>query len=122
MSCENCHACDRCAGCAGCQQNAALNPLEYALLDVFSVTPFLPVAIDRQSGQALLLDPELEKAAASLALRLLQRRGYVQVSSDLPLQNASYHGYEDWKHGSVALTARGQDMLDRLEFGEFDAE
>ena len=117
MSCENCHACDRCAGCAGCQQNAALNPLEYALLDVFSVTPFLPVAIDRQSGQALLLDPELETAAASLALRLLQRRGYVQVSSDLPMKNVSYRGYEDWEHGSAALTARGQEAIDAMEYG-----
>ena len=117
MSCENCHACDRCAGCAGCQQNAALNPLEYALLDVFSITPFLPVAIDRQSGQTLLLDPELETAASSLALRLLQRRGYVQVSSDLPMKNASYRGYEDWEHGSAALTARGQEAIDAMEYG-----
>ena len=117
MSCENCHACDRCAGCAGCQQNTALNPLEYALLDVFSVTPFLPVAIDEQSGRALLLDPELEPSVASLALRLLQRRGYVQVSPDLPLQAASYRGYEDWKHGSAALTARGQKAIDAMEYG-----
>ena len=117
MSCENCHACDSRAGCADCQQNTTLNSLEYALLDVFSVTPFLPVAIDRQSGQALLLDPELETAAASLALRLLQRRGYIQVSTDLPLQNASYRGYEDWKHGSAALTVRGQEAIDAMEFG-----
>ncbi|MBO7670437.1 MAG: hypothetical protein J6S60_07585 [Oscillospiraceae bacterium] len=116
-SCENCQACNRGTGCSGCQQNSALNPLESALLDVFSATPFLPVAIDRQSGQALLLDPELEPAAASLALRLLQRRGYVQVSTDLPLPNASYRGYEDWKHGSAALTARGQEALDAMEYG-----
>ena len=117
MSCENCQACKHGTGCSGCQQNTALNPLESALLDVFSVTPFLPVAIDRQSGQALLLDPELETAAASLALRLLQRRGYIQVSTDLPLQNASYRGYEDWKHGSAALTARGQEAIDAMEYG-----
>jgi hypothetical protein len=28
--------------------------MEYALLDIFSVMPFLPVAINKQSGQALL--------------------------------------------------------------------
>ena len=117
MNCENCHTCDRCAGCAGCKQNDALNPLEYALLDIFSVTPFLPVAINKQSGQALLLDPELEPGAAGFALQMLQRRGYVQVSADIPLQNASYHGYEDWKHGSAALTVRGQEAIDAMEYG-----
>ena len=116
MSCENCHSCDCCAGCAGCKQNDALNPLESALLDIFSVTPFLPVAINKQSGQALLLDPELEPGAAGFALRMLQRRGYVQVSADIPLQNASYRGYEDWKHGSAALTVRGQDAIDAMEY------
>ena len=117
MSCENCHSCDCCARCAGCKQNDALNPLEYALLDIFSVTPFLPVAINKQSGQALLLDPELEPGAAGFALRMLQRRGYVQVSADTPLQNASYRGYEDWKHGSAALTVRGQEAIDAMEYG-----
>ena len=39
MSCENCHSCNYCAGCAGSKQSDALNPLEYALLDIFSVTP-----------------------------------------------------------------------------------
>ena len=117
MSCENCHRCDCCAGCAGCKQSDALNPLEYALLDIFSVTPFLPVAINKQSGQTLLLDPELEPGAAGFALRMLQRRGYVQVRADIPLQNASYHVYEDWKHGSAALTVKGQDAIDAMEYG-----
>ena len=117
MSCKNCQTCNRSTGCSGCQQNTALNPLESELLDVFSVTPFMPVAIDRQSGEMRLLDPELEPNAASLALRLLQRKGYVQVSTDLPLLNASYCGYEDWKHGSAALTARGQEAIDAMEYG-----
>ena len=91
--------------------------MEYALLDIFSVTPFLPVAINKQSGQALLLDPELEPGAAGFALQMLQRRGYVQVSADIPLQNASYRGYEDWKHGSAALTVRGQEAIDAMEYG-----
>ena len=116
MSCENCQACKHGTGCSGCQQNTALNPLESALLDVFSVTPFLPVAIDRQSGQALLLDPELEPAAASLALRMLQRRGQVRVDADLPLPNADYSRYEAWTHGSAGLTARGQELLDAMEY------
>ena len=77
--------------------------MEFALLVIISVMPFMPVAINKQSGQALLLDPELEPGAAGFALRMLQRRGYVQVRADIPLQTASYHGYEDWKHGSAAL-------------------
>ena len=115
MNCENCHACNRAAGCSGCQRNSALNPLESALLDVFSETPFLPVAIDRQSGRILLTDPEMEPNAAALALRMLQRRGLVRVDADLPLPNADYRGYEGWTHGSAALTARGQEFLDDME-------
>lgn len=84
--------------------------------------PFQPVAVDRDSGQMILLAPELEPGAASLALRQLQRRGYVTVDPELPLSNFSYEGYECWRQGSAALTGIGQDMLDRLEFGESDAE
>ena len=116
MSCENCQACSRAAGCSGCQRNTALNFLESALLDVFSVTPFLPVAIDRQSGRILLTDPEMEPNAAALALRMLQKRGLVRVDADLPLPNADYRGYEGWTHGSAALTARGQELLDTMEY------
>lgn len=116
MNCENCQACNQGTGCSGCQRNPALNPLESALLDVFSVTPFLPVAIDRQSGRMLPTDPELEPNAAGLALRMLQRCGLVRVDADLPLPNADYSGYEGWTHGSAALTARGQEFLDSMEY------
>ena len=116
MNCENCQACNQGTDCSGCQRNTELNLLEYALLDVFSVTPFLPVAIDRQSGRMLLMDPELEPTAAGLALRMLQRRGLVRVDADLPLPNADYSGYKDQAHGSAALTARGQEFLDSMEY------
>ena len=116
MSCENCQVCSHGTDCSGCQQNTVLNPLESALLDVFSVTPFLPAAIDRQSGRIFLADPELDPNAAGLALRMLQRRGLVRVDADLPLPNADYSGYEGWTHGSAALTARGQEFLDTMEY------
>ena len=116
MNCENCQTCNRSMACSGCQRNTSLNPLESALLEVFSGTPFLPVAIDRHSGRVLLTDPEMEPNAASLALRMLQRRGLVQVDADLPLPNSDYSGYEDWTHGSAALTARGQELLDAMEY------
>ena len=117
MSCENCQACNRCTPCNGCQQNASLNPLGCALLDVFSVTPFLPVALDKHNGRICVLDPEFEPYAASLALRMLQRKGLVQVDADFPIKNADYKGYEDWAHGSAALTARGQEAVDALDYG-----
>lgn len=87
--------------------------MEYALLDIFSVMPFLPVAINKQSGHALLLDPELEPGAAGFALRMLQRRGYVQVSADIPLQNASYHGYEHQLPRPLYLPAGDKAPLHR---------
>ena len=115
MNCENFQGCNHCENCGGCWQSAALNPLEFEMLNVFSVTPFVPVAIDRQSGRMLLTDLELEPNAAGLALRMLQRRGLVRVDADLPLPNADYSGYEDWTRGSAALTARGQELLDDME-------
>lgn len=116
MNCESCQACNQGTDCSGCQRNPALNPLESTLLDVFSVTPFLPVAIDRQSGRMLLMGPELEPNTAGLALRMLQRRGLVRVDADLPLPNTDYSGYKDQAHGSAALTARGQEFLDSMEY------
>ena len=118
MSCDNCRACGRRTGCGACQSGSSISPLARELLTVFAQTPFLPIALDKDSGQIVLVDPELETEAASLALRELQRRRLVSVDHDFLLSKASYDGYEGWAHGSAALTARGQDMLDLLEFGE----
>ena len=114
MNRGNCQDCER---CAGCRKSTELTPVERELLDCFSVTPFLPVAVEKAGGKTVLLIPSVDPDAAGLALRMLLRKGLVQVNVDLPLPNTDYGDRKDWVHGSAALTAGGQEALDALEFG-----
>ena len=40
----------------------------------------------------------------------------MRIDLDVPLEGFSYEGYDDYPlHGSMALTARGQEALDDME-------
>ena len=110
------NACGACCGGA-CKTDNALSALEIELLEQFAVTPFLPLVKEADSGRLHLLETDLNEDAARIALSLLQRRGLVSVDAELPLENTDYSAYIGFSHGSAALTAHGQEILDELEFG-----
>lgn len=110
------NACGACCGGA-CRTDNALSALEIELLEQFAVTPFLPLVKEAGSGKLHLLETDLNEDAARIALSLLQRRGLVSVDAELPLENTDYSAYIGFSHGSAALTAHGQEILDELEFG-----
>ena len=62
------------------------------------------------------LDGAGNRAETSAAILALQIKRLISVDFALPLQGFDYAGYEPWPiHGSMALTAAGQEALDSLD-------
>ncbi len=80
--------------------------------------PFLPVA--RRMGEempAYLEDTRRTPEEYGRILQCLEKRGLISIDYDLPLKDfygKTYDGYPI--RGSFALTARGQQVLDVLEY------
>lgn len=107
MSCENC------GGCGGGE--LLLTEAELALLRRLGETPFLPAAaaFDRKTPVYLEDRDQTEYGAAILGLTA---KGLIRLDYDIPLENFDYGAYRAYPlHGSMALTAWGQDVLDQIE-------
>lgn len=91
-----------------------LSPMERDLLRQLAVTPFLPVA----SNGTFPVCRELEMPTPQVGnlLQKLESRGLIRIDLDLPLAGCSYEDYGEYPlHGSLALTALGQETLDDME-------
>ena len=113
MSCENCGG-----SCGICNNGSCgavvLTETELALLLRLGEIPFLPVAAawDRKTP-VYLEDGGEEYGPAILGLAA---KGLLRLDYDIPLQNFDYDAYGAWPlHGSMALTGRGQDVLEQIE-------
>lgn len=119
-TCDNCEG--SCGGCSGCRSSLTITPVEYALLQQFAVTPFLPVA----ASWNLKIPIYLEETAYSAeeygaALTGLSLKGLIRIDYDVPLSNFSYQAYQSYPmHGSMALTGRGQDIVEQLEIQDVE--
>ena len=109
---DGCGAC--CGGsCGGCDGSLELTELELELLGQFAQTPFLPVARRWDSETPVYLADQKEYGNAIL---LLQQKRLIRLDYDIPLLHFDYKGYEAYPcQGSMALTARGQEILELLE-------
>lgn len=111
-----------CGGCGGCGGGCGGGPLllteaELALLRRFGETPFLPAAagLDRETP-VYLEDRDRPGAEYSAAILGLAGKGLIRVDYDIPLGNFDYGAYRSYPlHGSMALTGRGQDVLEQIE-------
>ena len=112
MGCENCGG-----GCGGCGQELLLTEAELALLRRLGEIPFLPAAAGLDMKTPAYLEerdrPREEYAAAILGLA---GKGLVRLDYGVPLEGFDYAAYRDYPlHGSMALTGRGQDVLEQIE-------
>lgn len=110
MSCENCGSCR--GGCG-----LLLTEAELALLRRFGEIPFLPAAAELDMKTPVYLEdrerPREEYAAAILGLA---GKGLIRLDYGVPLEGFDYASYQDCPlHGSMALTGRGQDVLEQIE-------
>ena len=109
---NHCGAC-----CGGACHSLTLVPAEYALLQTFAVTPFLPVAASWNLKTPIYLeDSEFSQEEYSWAVQALALKGLVRIDYDIPLGKFDYSAYRSYPmHGSMALTAAGQDIVEQLE-------
>ena len=111
------HCNGNCGSCSGCGKSLELTRDEISLLQTLGQIPFLPVARKREDMIPVYLeDTEISQEQYSLVLQVLEKKGLISLDYDKPLAGAdmsAYAGYPVW--GSMALTARGQTVLELLE-------
>ena len=112
---SQCHG--NCAACGGCAKQLTLTKIEIATLKKLGQIPFLPIARRADDMTPIYLeDTACDPAQYSLCLQVLEQKGLVSLDYDKPLPGAdmtAYASYPVW--GSMALTARGQTVLEMIE-------
>ena len=111
-----------CASCGGCARELTISQQELDFLMKFAQIPFLPVA--RKMGD---LEPVYLEADApedcSLILQCLEKKGLISLDYDMPLKGFDDSAYAAYPiRGSMALTERGQKVLEMLEYQGITAE
>ena len=107
--------CDDCTGgCGGCARELALTAGELELLQKLAQIPFLPIARKINDATPIYLeDADYSREEYSLILQLLEKKSLISLDFDKPLKN-HIPSPEYPLHGSMALTARGQSVLELL--------
>lgn len=113
MACNGCSG--NCKSCSGCARELVLTPKEVQMLDKLGQVPFLPVARRLDSMMPIYLE-EGDMEENGLVLQCMEKKGLICLDYDKPLQgfdDAAYRSYP--LIGSMALTARGQEVLELLQ-------
>jgi hypothetical protein len=113
---NHCGACCS-GGCTGCGGALELTQGELDLLWRFAEIPFLPVARRWDSETPIYLeDCTTSVDEMSKIITALQQKQLIRLDYDLPLSGFDYEAYGNWPaQGSMALTARGQQVIEQLE-------
>ena len=106
-----------CANCGGCARELVLSEPEIHMLLKFSQIPFLPVA--RKMGDltpVYLEESERTVEEYSLIFQCLEKKGLISLDFDKPLKGFDDSAYAAYPiRGSMALTQRGQKVLEMME-------
>ena len=112
MSCNG-----NCSSCGGCAKVLELTQAEMDFLMDLAQFAFLPIARRADDMVPVYLeDARYSPETYSLVLQVLEQKRLVSLDYDKPLRNfnaASYTAYP--VKGSVALTERGQKVVELLE-------
>ena len=100
-----------CASCSGCARELVLTEAEVDFLEELAQIPFLPVA--RFMGDDKPAFPEKDTPEMTLLLQCLEKKGLISLDYDKPLRGCDYGAYPI--QGSLALTQRGQSVLELLQ-------
>lgn len=116
-NCGNCSgSCEKCNTCGGCGSGLELTAEEIQFLQELGQYSFLPVARKTSDMIPICLEyGEENKELLSLVVQCLEKKMLVDITYD-PLSGADMSAYQGYPvHGSVALTERGQQVLELLE-------
>lgn len=106
-----------CGSCGGCAKALTLTDGEIDLLQTLGQIPFLPVARKASDMTPVYLeDTRYSPEEYSLILQALEQKNLISLDYDKPLSGADMEAYQGYPvHGSMALTQRGQLVLDMLD-------
>lgn len=111
--CSGCGGCTSCGSCGGCGKSLTVTQPELDFLNRLAQTPFLPVGRTPEDAAPLFEDDP----AMTPVLQVLEKKGLISIDDSLPLQGCSDGWYLRCPiRGSLALTARGQQVLDLLDY------
>lgn len=121
MGCSgNCAGCSGgCENCGGCSaRELVVTKEELAFLQELGQMAFLPVARTMGDLTPVYLEAGAERQAEySLLLQCLEKKGLVSLDYDKPLAGFVDTAYAAYPiRGSMALTERGQRVLELLEY------
>ena len=105
----------KCGSCGS--RELELTAAEIEMLERFAQYPFLPVAKNASDEFPTYLEETVRSIEEyGIILALLEKKGLISVDYDQPLKNADLSAYTGFASvGSMALTARGQQVLDILQ-------
>ena len=118
QNCGSCTgSCDNCGGCSGCGGALTLTQPELEMLEKLGQIPFLPIARKADSMTPVYReDTDRSQQEYSLILEHLEKKGLISLDYDSPLRGVDMTAYAGYPvHGSMALTARGQRVLELME-------
>lgn len=124
-NCASCSGCGGgCSGCNGCARELTLTREEMDFLQILAQFPFLPVGRALDSVTPVYLEEGEDSGAHySRLLELLEKKGLISLDYDLPLKGYSQAWYLACPlRGSMALTQRGQQVLELLEYQGAESE
>ena len=111
-----------CGACSGCARELVLTRKEIDFLNTLGQFAFLPVARTLGDLTPVYLE-EGEQEEMSLLLQCLEKKGLVSLDYDKPLKGFNMDRYAAYPiRGSMALTERGQKVLEMLEYQGFHQE
>lgn len=110
----NCNG--NCASCSGCARELVLTQKEIDFLNELGQIPFLPVARTMGDLTPVYLETG-EREEMSLLLQCLEKKGLISLDFDTPLRGFDDSAYAAYPiRGSMALTERGQKVLEMMEY------
>lgn len=122
MGCNNCSG--NCGSCSGCSATLELTEGEVRVLNALGQYSFLPVARRADDMTPVYLEEqEYTKEEYSLILQCLEKKKLIDLDYSAPLTGADMDAYKGYPvYGSIALTERGQNVLELLDLQGFAEE
>ena len=110
-------SCEICGGCSGCDRSLTMTEAELEMLTTLAQIPFLPIGRRMDDPAPVYLEEDAHSPEEyTLILQCLEKKRLISLDFDRPLKNADYSRYTHLPiHGSMALTARGQQVLEVLD-------
>lgn len=116
------NCCGDCGSCAGCARELVLTGKEIDFLKKLGQIPFLPVARNMGDLTPVYLE-DGDQEEMSLILQCLEKKGLISLDFDKPLRGFDQSAYASYPiRGSMALTERGQKVLEMMEYQGIQGE